>query len=78
MATLHTQPPRSYVRYSDVKDRVRELKKLLGADLSTEVALETVVKLMELDFNQQDRDAKDEQLSGFGSLLDRLVEVLDR
>ncbi len=78
MATLHTQPPRSCVRYSDVKDRVIELKKLLGADLSTDVALETVVKLMELDFNQQDRDAKDEQLSGFGSLLDRLVEVLDR
>jgi hypothetical protein len=73
MGTLQNQPRRMYVSYTAVKEGVDELKELLGPDLSTEVALQAVVKLVELDFKQQDRDVKDEQLAGFGELLEAFI-----
>lgn len=42
------------------------------------ISFENALKCIELDFKIDDYDSKDEQLAGFGELLEQLVEVLEK
>jgi hypothetical protein len=78
MGTLQNQPPREYVLFHKLEEDVAHLKELFGEELSTEAALTAALKVWELNLTQHDRDAKDEQLSGFGDLFSRLIDTLEK
>lgn len=77
MGTLENQGPREHIHYDDLENSVTTLKEMFGASLSTDVAVTTALKVLELRFNQNDRDVKDEQLSGFGVIFHSLIQAIE-
>lgn len=83
MGTLLNQPPRKSYSMNDnsMHDFLLDIKKIaIEMDVSFEIALK-IVEIYELrrknDLNYSDFNIKDEQLSGFGALLQALINVID-
>ena len=84
MGTLHNQPERKPLRITedDMYDEIHDIKKISEVTgLSFEQVL-SVYKLLELrrknDLYLHNGDAFDEQISGIGSILEKIATQLDR
>lgn len=84
MGTLKEQPPRDLVgvTYQDVSTRIDEMLQIArDKDLSFENVL-GVYKLLESDrkntLSVHNGNILDEQLSGFGDLIEKLISVIEK
>lgn len=84
MGTLHSQPERKPLRITkdNIYDEIRDIKKISAVtDLSFDQVL-SVYELLEIrrknDLYLHNGDAFDEQISGIGSILEKLATQLDR